>query len=167
MDCKTARHKMLMLLDGELPQAQACRFNEHLVSCAACRAELAVYKETIEALDTWPCIEPAFTLAQVKKRNVERNASCWRVAGFFKLPAAPRWALASGLALSIIMGSIGGIQLDKMHRSHSASAEMGLHNVSVTLTSGISDEPFVDALPLVLPSSPLKHTDEPMEEDTL
>lgn len=51
-------------LGGDLPEAEARAFREHLAGCAACAAETALYARVFEALDRAPLAEPSVGLTE-------------------------------------------------------------------------------------------------------
>jgi anti-sigma factor RsiW len=57
MNCREMADFLMAYLDGELPEAQRLKFEQHMAICPPCVAYLAGYKRTID-LGKEACTEP-------------------------------------------------------------------------------------------------------------
>lgn len=88
-NCPEIKPLLAGLLDGELTPDEARDANEHLMRCAACRAEYDALRATTGKLRALPYAEPTdAVLAQVWRSpysRFARNASLWLVLGGYTL----------------------------------------------------------------------------------
>ena len=149
MNCRAARRMMSAYLDGELPEIEAGRLNEHMGLCSACRAEMSALRSINGALDAWPGIAPTFSLADIKQRAaLHRPSRTWNP---LRIGQVPRWATAALAAFAIAVGTVGGVGLGDIRQpapqSMSASAA-----VSDILSLGGFGDPLVDLVSAEIPT---------------
>ena len=64
MNCAQIKQDLLALADGELSAPEATRLQEHIQSCADCRAAYEQWQKTLQALAQTPATEPSPSLNQ-------------------------------------------------------------------------------------------------------
>ena len=108
LDCVAAEERLEALIDGELSAGDRHRVEEHLRSCAECRAgrELALeVKSELRALpelDTPPAvIQRVLDAARLERR--QRNLPWWRT-----WRPSPVWALAAAALVLAVLLPLGG-----------------------------------------------------------
>ncbi|HET8699455.1 MAG TPA: cupin domain-containing protein [Gammaproteobacteria bacterium] len=94
---------------GLLPAAEASAVQAHLAECAACRAELAALRRTVEAFAHWPTdvLRPPRSLAAKLEELIGAEAparAAERPSGAERRPAAkPTWRqVAPGISVQIL-----------------------------------------------------------------
>lgn len=103
MNCKDAKRLIPAFLDGELGVERSAAVKSHLVDCRTCRQEMAALERTMECLEAPEAIQPAFTLADIRRRASQR-----RSIGLLWLPPLPRFASAAMLLAAMAIGGISG-----------------------------------------------------------
>lgn len=85
--CQSARERISLHLDGELCEFEQLALNEHLASCARCRAHAASVAEASDRLRSAPLEQPKFPVVlpyrpriRVPLRTAQAAAACVAVA---------------------------------------------------------------------------------------
>ncbi len=68
-------------LDGELPQGEMARIQEHSVSCARCQAEIEAWRLLFDELEELPELAPPVTLSERVLAALPRRASAGLAGG--------------------------------------------------------------------------------------
>jgi predicted anti-sigma-YlaC factor YlaD len=92
------RDRIQGYLEGDLPAAEARVFRAHLEGCAACAAELAVYRRVFTMLDEAPLLEPRPELTERVLEQVLPSRVWARRAGRLR---AFGWGYAAALTASL------------------------------------------------------------------
>ena len=99
-DCARTEELLSDHLDGLLDPLLARELEDHLRSCAACRGLRDALAEVVEALRSYPTVEPAAGLAARVARAAILHAQQRRTAAF--APRMPAWLQAVAAGLSIL-----------------------------------------------------------------
>ena len=102
MNCDAVRDLLDEYLDGELATADRAAVEEHLGSCASCRAEWEALRRTAELVASLPRVDAPQGLADGVKTALERTVTTRRRALILRWATAGGWlAAAATLALVI------------------------------------------------------------------
>jgi hypothetical protein len=103
-DCSRAEELLSDHLEGILDPLLARELDAHLRTCADCRALREALTEVVEALRSFPTVEPSAGLAARVARAAIVNAQRRRAAAF--APRLPAWlqAVAAGLSILTTVG---------------------------------------------------------------
>jgi len=99
-DCARTEELLSDHLDGLLDPLLARELEDHLRSCAACRGLRDALAEVVEALRSYPTVEPAAGLAARVARAAILHAQQRRTAAL--APRMPAWLQAVAAGLSIL-----------------------------------------------------------------
>jgi len=99
-DCARTEELLSDHLDGLLDPLLARELDDHLRSCAACRGLRDALAEVVEALRSYPTVEPAAGLAARVARAAILHAQQRRTAAL--APRMPAWLQAVAAGLSIL-----------------------------------------------------------------
>jgi hypothetical protein len=104
LDCARAEELLSDHLEGVLDPLLARDMDEHLRGCASCRDLREALSEVVEALRSYPSVEPAAGLAARVARAAILHAQQRRRASF--APRLPGWlqAVAAGLSILTTVG---------------------------------------------------------------
>ena len=104
LDCARAEELLSDHLEGVLDPLLAREMDDHLRGCASCRDLRAALSEVVEALRSYPSVEPAAGLAARVARAAILHAQQRRQASF--APRLPAWlqAVAAGLSILTTVG---------------------------------------------------------------
>lgn len=104
LDCARAEELLSDHLEGVLDPLLARELEDHVRSCAACRGLREALVEVVEALRSYPTVEPAAGLAARVARAAILHAQQRRTAAF--APRMPSWlqAVAAGLSILTTVG---------------------------------------------------------------
>ncbi|MEW6243293.1 MAG: DUF4349 domain-containing protein [Bacillota bacterium] len=103
MNCSECMESLSPYIDGELTEAESERVDEHLSSCAKCRAELEALKEVVGLCRSMEDVEvPSGFRASLMAKVKAREASPWRkVARRFNLSSSKVQIAAAFLVVII------------------------------------------------------------------
>lgn len=104
LDCARAEELLSDHLEGVLDPLLAREMDDHLRGCVSCRDLHAALSEVVEALRSYPSVEPAAGLAARVARAAILHAQQRRQASF--APRLPTWlqAVAAGLSILTTVG---------------------------------------------------------------
>lgn len=105
MNCERMETRLIAYLDGRAPESERLEVEQHLASCAACRARAEDFRALWGVLDQAPMLEPS---AAFDARLSQRIAAEPRVGFWESLLPSPRVAFAISLllAVSVWMSSV-------------------------------------------------------------
>jgi hypothetical protein len=125
MTCKMVHKYLPLLAGGDLAARKESKLLAHLDRCPGCREELEGYRDAIErvkaaarkesATGDWSGAEWKALMARATAQGTEKAGS----------PAGlrPRWALASGLAVVILLAALAFLFRDAIFGSRGTGAE--------------------------------------------
>jgi putative zinc finger protein len=104
LDCARAEELLSDHLEGVLDPLLARELDEHLRACGECRALRETLAEVVQALRSFPAVEPSAGLAARVARAAILHAQQRRRASF--APRLPAWlqAVAAGLSILTTVG---------------------------------------------------------------
>jgi hypothetical protein len=104
LDCARAEELLSDHLEGVLDPLLARELEDHVRSCAACAGLREALVEVVEALRSYPMVEPAAGLAARVARAAILHAQQQRTVAF--APRMPAWlqAVAAGLSILTTVG---------------------------------------------------------------
>ena len=105
--CKEFQESIVALADGELPEAETQRLEEHLAGCAPCAAELEAHRATWQALELLEGIAARPGWLEAVEREVRAPAR-GRLVRFPRWVAAAAAALLVGAGLALYAGGAPG-----------------------------------------------------------
>lgn len=100
LDCARAEELLSEHLEGTLDPVLAREMDEHLRECSACRELREALSEVVEALRSYPGVEPSAGLAARVARAAMLHAQQHRPTAF--APRLPPWLQAVAAGLSIV-----------------------------------------------------------------
>ena len=108
MNCRQARERLWLLLDGELPAEQAAEANKHLLTCAECAAEFVRTRALAARLGTLaePAEQPPDELwSAIEARLPETGTIAVKIRPHPVLVRLGRRTLAAAAAVLLAIGS--------------------------------------------------------------
>ena len=110
MKCEECRERLWAYLEGELDAAETAEIEGHLAACEACREELALRQEMLEALHSLPEAE----LPAGYHEELMEKLRAAAVIPFPQKKKTPRWKQMSLIAAAVLIvvaaGGVKGMQ---------------------------------------------------------
>ncbi len=121
MRCTKVRKLIPRFVDSELEESTALLVRDHIASCAACRAEEAELRSTLDLLSEWPDANAKLGFEALLERASQRS----RKAAERRAPllGAPSWAVATLAAISLAGGALLGVTTTQTPSSPPPSEE--------------------------------------------
>lgn len=130
MDCRRAEELLSDHLEGTLDRLLAADLEVHLARCQSCRELRAALALVVDALQSFPAMDPASDLAERAATSALR-ARRSRPVGFGGAVSVPAWLQATAAALALL--TTGGV----LYATHSpAPSRVAARLVDRTVNAG-------------------------------
>ena len=140
MNCDSARDSVILAAYGELPDEQLIELEQHLMSCAACAAEVEAMRELDQQVALYPMVEPDPNLLAHSRMRLDEALDAMPRRGFFtRLRAdAQAWMghLKGAPALATLLVGIGFLGGNFVNQYQAAKAPKAPATVILSNTGG-------------------------------